>query len=609
MDQYYLIAAGGTGALCARAFIYMAAAGCANENAVYHVLIMDKDKESDAATACQNLHKNYQAMREQLGKKEGTFCFPEIVLHTWNFTEEIVDEYQLRTGGRAEDLSSLTLNKLLNPLSDPDTTRLLYTMYTPDELDTELDKGFYGHPNIGAPVFDYVRERFLSPTVMKSDGSRAKNTFMHSLHNSLRVGKAYVYLFGSLFGGTGATIIPNVALALADLRDPGNPEICYGRDHLVLGSTVVMPYFRLPSCPVDSVEALEKVSPVDIKFLDQTKEALSYYHESKLLDHMMNMLLVGTSELDVTSELYSRGGVQGQHFHLVHLLAATAANRFFTNRLGDMEQQVKDEKVTPLGELLLWKVTPDDPAAAGTFATLTPSEMDLAEEYDKMMSFLRFSVVVAFYMRLKFKKNHLDLMNMVEILGTYKQEKLAGKQVQKENLNQVSLDLLYQSPVTKAGAICRGFIEFLFDVSLTGYDWSGYRFHQHSELPARVVDGRNYFDYKLGPVNPNAAGNFKQRWLDFANLTELKQLVETDSMEYIVNEKSLNDISSYYMLDEDRAPYVEDRFPNGVAQVYENKTLKNLGLYLPLFSRRPRRDNVFFCEIYDMLYSLCKGEE
>lgn len=35
-------------------------------------------------------------------------------------------------------------------------------MYAPQELDTDLEKGFYGHPNIGAAVFDYVQERFLA---------------------------------------------------------------------------------------------------------------------------------------------------------------------------------------------------------------------------------------------------------------------------------------------------------------------------------------------------------------------------------------------------------------------------------------------------------------
>ena len=39
--ERFIIAAGGTGAMCARAFIYMAAAGCANNDDRYHILLMD----------------------------------------------------------------------------------------------------------------------------------------------------------------------------------------------------------------------------------------------------------------------------------------------------------------------------------------------------------------------------------------------------------------------------------------------------------------------------------------------------------------------------------------------------------------------------------------
>lgn len=155
MDNF-IIAAGGTGAMCARAFIYMAAAGCANNSDTYHILLMDKDKQSDAVTACENLLAYYNLMRTQMGLKPGTCTFPTIKVHKWNFTDEIVDEYVKQTHNSAASLATLTLNKLLNPRNDAQMRQILKTMYTTEELDTDLEKGFYGHPNIGAPVFDYV---------------------------------------------------------------------------------------------------------------------------------------------------------------------------------------------------------------------------------------------------------------------------------------------------------------------------------------------------------------------------------------------------------------------------------------------------------------------
>ena len=303
MDNF-MIAAGGTGAMCARAFIYMAAAGCANNHDTYHILLMDKDKQSDAVTDCENLLADYDAMREQMGLKPGTTTFPTIKVHKWNFTEEIVDEYVRRTGNPSANLSTLTLNKLLNPNSDGKINQILSTMYTMEELNTDLEKGFYGHPNIGAPVFDYVKDRFLSERVPLSDGTVRDNTFMKDLHSVLSQGIAHVYLVGSLFGGTGATVIPNVVLALRTLRSAAG--VPYGQTNLVLGSSVIMPYFKLPVCDSDSVEVLSNVAPTDTKFAGQTRDALAYYHESGLLDNVMNLLLLGTSNLDVTSELYAR---------------------------------------------------------------------------------------------------------------------------------------------------------------------------------------------------------------------------------------------------------------------------------------------------------------
>ncbi len=613
MGEYYIIAAGGTGAMCARSFIYMAAAGCADRNSTYHILLMDKDKESDALTSCENLLADYEAMRGQLGKNGGMndniFTFPKIQLHQWNFTQEIVDEYQKQTGLPANNLTNLTLRKLLNPNNEPETALLLSSMYSTEELDTDLNKGFYGHPNIGAPVFDYIRERFLAQRIINYKGETVSNTFMQSLHNSLRNGYAYVYLFGSLFGGTGATVIPNVVLALRSLQDPLNPLDNYGQTRLVLGGSVIMPYFKLPACPSDSVEALEKVKPVDNKFEGQTREALNYYHESGLLSNMMNLMLLGKSTLDITSEAYSRGGSQTQHFHMVLMIAATAANRFFAKRLGGMAEAIptdgSNSPVTTLGELLMWKMTPTDPKAQGSYQTLLPGELDLEGEYARMATFLRFSVIVNYFMRLKFARVAEELKEEVEVLGTCKQMEREGKRLSPKTLTTRDVMELYKDPVSKAGAICRGFIQFVYDVALSGFDWSKYRVYEKDlEKPTKDEDNRTYYSYKLGPVDSSAVALFNMRWMDFANLGALRTLLDAQSLNFVIDNMTLNGICSFPAMDQDRTGYVEVRYPNSIATVYVDNVLDELGLKKNFFGRMVR-DDVWFCEIYERLYSKC----
>lgn len=616
MAKKYIIAAGGTGAMCARAFMHMAAAGCVDQNDEFHILLVDKDKQSDAVTACENLLSNYCDMRDQLTQHPDGFCFPQIVLHKWNFTSNIVDEYVKQTGKPAEDLNSLTLNKLLNPNDDAMTKQLLSTMYTDDELDIDLNKGFYGHPNIGAPVFDYVRDRFLAQTIIDSKGVQHRNTFMESLHSTLANGMAHVYLMGSLFGGTGATVIPNVVLALRTLRNPNLPTDEYGKTRLILGGSVIMPYFRLPGCPADSKEAMEKVSPVDSKFADQTREALSYYHETDLLSNMMNLLLVGTTDLDVTSEIFARGGKQTQHFHMVLLLAAAGACRFFGNALGGMNAAVApltsmplaNQVVPSLGELLLWKATPNDPNNKGAFNTLTAQELDLNWEYERMSAFLRFCVVVGYYMRLKFDASAQELKLLPEVKCTASTMKYNGQELDYRMITENQIEVLYKEPVSKAGAICRDFIQFFYDVGLSGYDWSNYRTLIRDGNSGTVKDGNTYYDYNQGGVAPNAMAGFSQRWMDFANLGALKDLLEAQSLVGVIRNMTLNDIQSFGMMDtpNGRPPYIEQNYPDSIATVYETGMLNNLQMLKGLFKRQ--RMNVHFSEIYDELHRLCTKE-
>lgn len=607
--ENFIIAAGGTGAMCARAFIYMAAAGCAENDDTYHILLVDKDKQSDAVTACDNLLRDYQAMRVQMGHTDGTNTFPEIKVHKWNFTDEIVAQYHLQTGEPAAALDALTLEKLLNPSHDRTMRQILKTMYTQEELDTNLEKGFYGHPNIGSPVFAYVRSRFLADKVTMADGTVRDNTFMQELRRVMMTTKAHVYLMGSLFGGTGATVIPNMVLALRSIMSTDPIPRPIGKTNLILGSSVIMPYFKLPVCPADSVEAISNITPADTKFEGQTRDALKYYHESNLLENVMNLTLLGTSHLDVTSELFARGGVQTQHFHIVLLLAATAANRFFADKLGKMAERVNvgpADPVVPRGELLVWKGLAQN---EGQYSTLSFEELDLVEEGKKLNQFLRFSVVVGVYMRLLFNQSAENVKNFNEVRGTWKQMhrneepdlnmkpkqdkkfKLGKKLNLNEEPDKDDVEKYYKGPVDQTAGICRGFIQFLYDVALSGYDWSGY----HTKT--KTEDGKGLYSYAVtDAVEIIAPSQFHTRWVDFANLDELRELLENGNLLAICQSKTLKDICSFHMVDANRAVVREEKYEEHIASVYED-ALNGLGLVRNFFGIQ--NTNVYFSQIYD----------
>jgi hypothetical protein len=72
-------------------------------------------------------------------------------------------------------------------------------MYSVEEQNVSLDKGFYGHPAIGATLFKKVMNDDKENLMKKvTAGEHRIDDF-----------ESRVFIFGSIFGGTGAAILPN----------------------------------------------------------------------------------------------------------------------------------------------------------------------------------------------------------------------------------------------------------------------------------------------------------------------------------------------------------------------------------------------------------------
>lgn len=617
MAKKFVIAAGGTGSMCVQALIFLLACGCADATDTYHILLVDKDKRSDALRACQDLVKAYKKLRAQMKDANAFQVMPEIELSKWNFTTELCTAYTLNTGRSVAQMRSMTLSSLLNPNGNSATEELLKTFYDEDELKVDLDKGFYGHPNIGAAVFSYVQERFLSPMNPDINGNQVPNPFMSELYAALNRGPTHVYVYGSVFGGTGASVIPNIVEALRTIHGTG-PNSDWGKTRMILGGTLVMPYFRLPACPDDSVENMT-VRPRDTLFAEQTKEALQYYEESGMLEpgHMNNLLLVGTKEGDETSEIYSRGEDQKQHFHMVLQAAAVAGCRFFGNRLEGMDTLINanGDVVQAPGKLLLWKIRPLL-GANGTaiYHTLSAAELGMEREYTEMDKFFRYSVIFAFYLKYRFNKPSSQMAEDRVVAGTIKQMRdESGAAVPHQNLRPSAEDTkkYYQDPVESAVTFCREYLKYYFDVAMSGYSWSKY--HEHRGQ-SEVIDNKVYMRYSVkDTVAENAMADAVNRWVDIVNLDELQKALETSAEEDVLKSTTLGEMMSFdYRDTAEKAPdgsclrqaYHLQGFDEHIGTLYEQETLRELGLERGFFGRM-RRDNVKFSDVLNTLYNYC----
>src|SRR6185503_4801612 len=92
-----------------------------------------------------------------------------------------------------------TLRSLLSDGGTQTTEPFLDIFYEPEELDIEINRGFYQKPFIGAAVMAMFAESLVQGTA--TGGQK-------DLFNQLRTEPANFYLCGSLHGGTGASGLP-----------------------------------------------------------------------------------------------------------------------------------------------------------------------------------------------------------------------------------------------------------------------------------------------------------------------------------------------------------------------------------------------------------------
>lgn len=581
----YVIVSGGTGSMCVRALIFLLTAMKAGEGMGFsklYIRIVDMDKQSDAAKECKMLIKDYNSLRRQTNDgADGGLKLPEIVLDIWDFTDAVKSCAQ-NMGIEIKDgkISSFKALFMRNEILSPHDALLMNTFFGEGEQKTDLDKGFYGHPNIGAVVFHYVREHFLD---------RENSDFMKNLYEDMEQcgdnaeEKVSVFLYGSLFGGTGASVSPNLIDVLRSISNPKKAEN-WGKKRLRIGVTMMMPYFRLPE--QEGGKDLNKLRPDTAKFFGQTKEALQYYKEFGIAGKVDSFLVLGQKDLCRTNEVYARGENQYQHFHVLLLAAAAAGLRFLE---GELEAGV-----------LLWRI-PWEAKTEPAWKTLFANDMGLSKEEARMQEFFRFSVIVSQYMSRRYG-NPVRGKDVYDHLNTdptvYKTcEKTCQKipqahgfPIKKWNagLSHEELDEYYINPIKNAVGFCAKFIRFYFECAISGYDWTRYHVIQNQDGKVRVTSEKAD-EYMADMTN---------RMVDLLNLEETDRMVDSELPAEIVRELTLNRYFNFETVNRGRMtdPFVE----NTVGKLFEDQSEKVLKEF------RGKGTGVKFSQIYIACYEAAK---
>ncbi|HZE72493.1 MAG TPA: tubulin-like doman-containing protein [Pyrinomonadaceae bacterium] len=323
--SYYVIGIGGTGAKCVEAFIHLCVAGLMPDNNTLFSLFVDPDGSNGSLKRAGQLLQNYyDCKRIKLGqtdlfKNELRIAKPDVWSPLQNKPHQLDQFFNYNT------------------LHNNGAAHLFDVLYSPKEKQTSLECGFRGHPSIGAAVM-------AASVELGSEEPWA--TLREQLRLDVGSGQeARVILFGSIFGGTGASGVPTIGRLV-------NNEFSrqLKNNRFKLGSVLMLPYFSFE--PVKN----ERMRVDADTFLLSTQTALEYYHRQDELKICNAVYLLGNETLKPMRTSSIGGQQQENEPHLLEMYAALAAIHFFTNdRVEGYPHIARENK-----EKTLWSDLPHD---------------------------------------------------------------------------------------------------------------------------------------------------------------------------------------------------------------------------------------------------------
>ena len=298
--SYYVIGIGGTGAKCVEAFIHLCAAGLMPDNKTLFSLFVDPDGSNGSLKRAGQLLQNYhdcnqlQVGSTDLFKNDLRIARPDVWSPLQNKPQRLDQFFNYDT------------------LHESSAAHLFDVLYSPKEKQTSLEYGFRGHPSIGAAV--------MAAAVRLGD-EEPWATLRDQISLDVRAAQgAKVILFGSIFGGTGASGVPTIGRLISNEFSPQ-----MNLDRFKLGSVLMLPYFSF-----DPVKA-ERLRVDADTFLLSTQSALDYYHRQDELKVCNAVYLLGNETLKPMRSSSIGGQMQENEPHFLELYAGLAAVHFFAN--------------------------------------------------------------------------------------------------------------------------------------------------------------------------------------------------------------------------------------------------------------------------------------
>ena len=317
--KVFLIGIGGTGMRCLESFVHTCAIGMYDETEV-EMLALDTDSGNGNFKRLRNLISSYNALNGGNVKKD-TFFSTKITYY--EFSPGYTDGHSFDS---ISNYSSAASHRSESPTAD-----LVDLFMDPDVRNMNLKHGYRAQTQMGSVLMYHaiVKAAYEAKNGIKSPARNDLREFLAALNSSAL--KQPVFVFGSVFGGTGASSIPIIPLAFKKATEIlGVGKNVIGDNHF--GTIVLTNYFNFM---VDQQNNREVVAKSE-NFAINSQAALMFYNEDQTVNATYKrMYLLGRSssedrKLSVNGHKGVTGGeAQENPADYIELLAAFAAYDFF----------------------------------------------------------------------------------------------------------------------------------------------------------------------------------------------------------------------------------------------------------------------------------------
>lgn len=334
-SKYFLVCAGGTGMRCLQSFINLCSVGMFAGQTI-DVLLLDTDAENKDKKNTENLMQKYTKLMHNTGEaksnKAGEFFSANINLYTF------IPDYSKETTKRFTLISEIEKG-------DPSVNKRLGDLFYEEPVqEFDLSHGYRAQTHLGSYLMYHAFIEEIRKANASDDYKYSSQLykFIDRIREANNEGEARIFSLGSTFGGTGASSIPVMPIAITDAA-----KIISGgmvnMDNLFYGASLLSNYFTFPS-PSDAHKAKDGIIADAQFFPYNSAAALMYYIKDKtILKTYKRFYILGWGEFNKINtadykmkisgakegKTATGGKAQENPGHILEFISAFSAKHFF----------------------------------------------------------------------------------------------------------------------------------------------------------------------------------------------------------------------------------------------------------------------------------------